>query len=180
MYRGEDIVNLVSLLTHRRLDAVWGSRRLSVRDIRESYKLRYRHHPALGAVSYIGSHLLSLACLILYGRYMSDTLSGVRAIRTSYVSEGRFDLESPSLNQDLLSRLLREQAEIFETPVQFFALSPDKVRRTTVRDGWRSLLTIIRGGLSYRRSRSVENSPATEPEIASRARARGAGTISHF
>ncbi len=33
MYRGEEIVNVASLLTNPRLDAVWGSRRLSVKDI---------------------------------------------------------------------------------------------------------------------------------------------------
>ena len=39
-----------------RLDAVWGSRRLSVRDIQESYRLKYRHRTMLGAISYAGSH----------------------------------------------------------------------------------------------------------------------------
>ena len=42
MYRGEDVVGLASHLVGGRLDAVWGSRRLSIRDIEESYRLRYR------------------------------------------------------------------------------------------------------------------------------------------
>ena len=42
MYNGGDIVGLVSHLALGRLDAIWGSRRLSVRDIQESYRLRYR------------------------------------------------------------------------------------------------------------------------------------------
>ena len=37
-----------------RLDAVWGSRRLSVRDIEESYRLKYRQRALLGAVSRVG------------------------------------------------------------------------------------------------------------------------------
>ncbi len=143
MYRGEDVVNLAALLSHRRLDAVWGSRRLSIRDIRESYKLRYRHNIVLGAISYIGSHLLSLVYLLLYGRYISDTLSGARAIRASYLQAGPIDPEDRCLNQKILSRLLRDRGEIFETPVQFFSLSPEKVKRTTVLDGVRSLLTIL-------------------------------------
>src|SRR6476620_3067274 len=69
MYRGEDLVALASHLAVGRLDAVWGSRRLSVRDIQESYRLRYRKNLLLGAVSYIGSHALSLAYLFLFGRY---------------------------------------------------------------------------------------------------------------
>jgi 2-phospho-L-lactate transferase/gluconeogenesis factor (CofD/UPF0052 family) len=168
MYRGEDIVNLVSLLTNRRLDAVWGSRRLSVKDIQESYKLRYRKHRTLGAISYAGSHLLSLACLAVYGRYVSDTLTGIRAIRASYLKAGAFDLNDASMNQSLLSHLLGERAEVFETPVQFFSLSPDKVRRTTVADGLQSLMAVLRGGLRSRRARKNESSARGQDEMVSR------------
>ncbi|MGH9900851.1 MAG: 2-phospho-L-lactate transferase CofD family protein, partial [Pyrinomonadaceae bacterium] len=144
MYKGEDIVNVVELLNHGRLDAVWGSRRLSVKDIHQSYALRYRHKVLLGALSYLGSHLLSLAYLALYGRYISDTLSGVRAIRASYMGREAVDLSDKCVNQHVLSMLLSERAEIFETPVQFFSISPDKVRRTTALDGLRSLMTALR------------------------------------
>ncbi|HQR32085.1 MAG TPA: 2-phospho-L-lactate transferase CofD family protein [Blastocatellia bacterium] len=143
MYRGEEIVNLAALLTNPRLDAVWGSRRLSVKDIHESYKLRYRNNVVLGAISYIGSHLLSLAYLMRYGRYLSDTLSAARAIRTSYLRDENLDLRDSGFNQKLLCLLLENQAEVIETPIQFFPLSPDQVRRTTVVDGLRSLLTVL-------------------------------------
>jgi len=176
MYRGEDIVNLASLLTHRRLDAVWGSRRLSVKDIRESYKLRYQHKLVLGAISYVGSHLLSIAYLLLHGRYVSDTLSGARAIRASYLKAGGLDLKHPCFNQELLSQLLGDRAEIFETPVQFFSLSPEKVRRTTVREGLESLLAVVRGSLRSRKRQNLENTQPSQPEIVPRVRARGAGT----
>ena len=145
MYRGEEIVNVASLLTNPRLDAVWGSRRLSVKDIHESYRLRYRHNVVLGAVSYIGSHLLSLAYLLRYGRYLSDTLSAVRAIRASYLRDEQLDIKDSCFNQKLLCLLLEDQAEVIETPVQFFPLSPSKVKRTTVIDGLRSLVTVLRG-----------------------------------
>jgi hypothetical protein len=143
MYRGEDIATFAAALSRGRLDCVWGSRRLSVRDIQESYMLRYRKKLALGTLSYVGSHLLSLAYLLLYGRYISDTLSGARAIRATYLTGSGLDLDHRGLNQELLSLLLRDRAEIFEVPVQFLPISPEKVRRTTVAEGLRSLLTIL-------------------------------------
>jgi 2-phospho-L-lactate transferase/gluconeogenesis factor (CofD/UPF0052 family) len=142
MYSGEDIPWLLSHLTGR-LDAVWGSRRLSVRDIEESYRLKYRKHGILGAVSYAGSHALSLAYLLLYGRYVSDTLSAARAIRTADVLAAPVTLTHKDVNQYLLSDLLRRKAEMFEVPVHFYSLSPDKVRRTTIRDGVRAVGTIL-------------------------------------
>jgi hypothetical protein len=142
MYSGEDIPWLISHLTGR-LDAVWGSRRLSVRDIEESYRLKYRKQGLLGAISYLGSHALSLVYLLLYGRYVSDTLSAARAIRTSDVVSVPVTLAHKDVNQYLLSDLLRRKAEMFEVPVHFYSLSPDKVRRTTVRDGLRGVSTIL-------------------------------------
>jgi hypothetical protein len=143
MYMGEDIVNLTSLLAAGRLDAVWGSRRLSAKDVRESYKLRYRRSPLLGAASWLGSHLLSLTYLFLYGRYVSDVLSGARVIRASYLQHDSIALGDKCLNQHLLSALLRDEAEVFEAPVQFFSMSPEKVKRTTIADGMQALRTIL-------------------------------------
>ena len=52
-------------------------------------------------------------------------------------------LAHKDVNQYLLSDLLRRKAEMFEVPVHFYSLSPDKVRRTTVRDGLRAVSTIL-------------------------------------
>jgi 2-phospho-L-lactate transferase/gluconeogenesis factor (CofD/UPF0052 family) len=143
MYNGEDAVTIVSQLASGRLDAVWGSRRLSMRDIDASLRLRYRHKTGLRVASAIGSHLLSAAYLLLYGRYISDTLSGVRGVRTALAAAPDLDLSDKRLNQRLLSRLLRERAEVLETPVRFYAISPERVRRTTVGEGIASLASIV-------------------------------------
>lgn len=143
MYRGEDLVALASHLAMGRLDAVWGSRRLSVRDIQESYRLRYRKNVLLGAVSYVGSHALSLAYLFFYGRYISDTLSAVRAVRASDAFDTGIDLTDKLANHRLLSELLRRKAEILEIPVQFFPISPERVKRTSPLEGLHALATIV-------------------------------------
>jgi 2-phospho-L-lactate transferase/gluconeogenesis factor (CofD/UPF0052 family) len=155
MYNGEDIANLASHLSLGRLDAVWGSRRLSVNDIEASYRLTYRHRTVLGAISYVGSHVLSLTYLALYGRYVSDTLSGARVVRASDVLRLPGLLTDKEANQHLLSLLLRRKAEMFEVPVQFFSLSPVQVKRTSPLDGARALATVFAG-----RVRQFGNAPA--------------------
>jgi hypothetical protein len=160
MYRGEDLVALASHLTMGRLDAVWGSRRLSVRDIQESYRLRYRKNVLLGVISYVGSHALSLAYLFLFGRYISDTLSAVRAVRATDAFDTGIDLTDKQANHLLLSELLRRKAEILEIPVQFFPISPERVKRTSPIEGLEALATIIwRRLVPLRRSTAVESSP---------------------
>jgi len=143
MYRGEETVPLLSQLATGRLDAVWGSRRLSVRDIEESYRFRYSASAISGMVSYLGSYALSVACLVLYGRYITDTLSGVRAIRAADALDPRVDLGHKNANHVLLARLLRRKAEILELPVRFVPLSPDRVKRTTTIEGMHALATLV-------------------------------------
>jgi len=147
MYRGEDLAVLASHLVIGRLDAVWGSRRLSARDIAESIRFRYQKTPFFGALSAAGSHVLSLACLTLYGRYISDTLSGVRAIRTDDALSIQVPLTHKRANQHLLARLLRRKAEVLEIPVQFFPISPERVKRTSVADGLRAIGALVTGRL---------------------------------
>ena len=144
MYKGEDIVSLARHLEGGRLDAVWGSRRLSVNDIKAAYQLVYRSKTLKSIVSYLGSHVLSLAYFTLYGRFISDTLSGARVVRSGFLRNGPFDYRQREFNQVVLSNLLRQRAEVFETPVYYFPISPEKVRRTTMGDGLRSLATILR------------------------------------
>lgn len=147
MYNGEDIATLASHLNLGRLDAVWGSRRLSVRDIHESYRLKYRHRTTLGAISYAGSHVLSLLYLALFGRYVSDTLSAARAVRVADAVALPVPMTHKLANQHLLSALLRRRAEMFEVPVQFFSISPAQVRRTTPLDGMRAVVTAVKARL---------------------------------
>jgi 2-phospho-L-lactate transferase/gluconeogenesis factor (CofD/UPF0052 family) len=120
MYRGEDLVSLIPPLMSGRLDGVWGSRRLSLKDIEASYRLRYHHKALLGSFSYLGSHVLSAAYLLLFGRYISDTLSGVRAVRAGFLTGLPVAPDDKLANQYLLCA----------------------VRRTTLAEGLRSLAVI--------------------------------------
>ncbi len=142
MYRGEDLVGVISPLMTGRLDAVWGSRRLSLKDIEVSYRLRYNHNAVLGSMSLLGSHVLSAAYLVLFGRYISDTLSGVRGMRAAFLTGLPVGPDDKLANQYLLSALLAEKADVLETPVRFLPLSPERVRRTTPGEGLRSLALI--------------------------------------
>jgi 2-phospho-L-lactate transferase/gluconeogenesis factor (CofD/UPF0052 family) len=170
MYRGEDLAGLLLPIMTGRLDAVWGSRRLSLKDIEASYRLRYNHNAVLGSVSYIGSHLLSAVYLVLFGRYISDTLSGVRAVRASFLTSLPVAPDDKLANQYLLSALLAEKADILETPVQFLALSPERVRRTTPVEGLRSLAVIAWQRLARsRRSPAPPAEPAADLKVSRRA-----------
>jgi hypothetical protein len=166
MYRGEDFVALASHVASGRFDALWGSRRLSMRDVHEAYRIMYHRNVALGAISYAGSHLLSVGYLLLYGRYVSDTLSAVRIVRAEDALNAGIELTHKRANHYLLSRLLRRSADVLEMPVRFLPLSPDKVKRTSTLDGLQALGTMIA------RRFAAETRPTAAPAAGERDLAR--------
>ena len=87
---------------------------------------------------------MSLIYLVFYGRYISDVLSGARAVGSDFLLASGVELDDKTLNQSLLATILSGRGEIFETPVRFFSMSPDKASRTTWLEGLRSIGTIIR------------------------------------
>ena len=81
-----------------------------MKDIEASYRLRYNHKGlTVGLMSYVGSHVLSAAYLVLFGRYVSDTLSGVRAVRATFLTGLPVAPDDKLTNQDPLSALLAEK-----------------------------------------------------------------------
>ncbi len=143
MYHGHDIVNLAANIDGQHLDAVWGSRRLSRHDMKASYRFRYKHHAINGMISALGSHALSAAYLFRHGRYISDTLSGLRLVKTVHVQNVAQHINHPCFNQFLLSELLKSGNKVFELPVEFLPISPEKVKRTSISEGLRSLWVIF-------------------------------------
>ena len=173
MYRGEDLVSVISPLMSGRLDAVWGSRRLSLKDIEASYRLRYNHKALLGSFSYVGSHLLSAAYLTLFGRYISDTLSGVRAVRAGFltslpVAAGRQARQSVPVVRasQRKGRRARDAGAVSSALTR-------RVRRTTLAEGVRSLAVIAWQRMT--RTKRGGTTPATAADLKPRAARSGAG-----
>ena len=114
----------------------------------------------------MGSHVLSLSCLALFGRYITDTLSAVRAVRASDATELDVPLTHKRANEHLLARLLRRKADILEIPVQFLPISPDLVKRTSVVEGLQALGALVAGRFAAPPPRR----PVAAPDVADEGR----------
>ena len=118
----------------------------------------------LGAISYAGSHVLSLAYLVFYGRYISDTLSAVRAVRAADAFDPAIDLDHKRANHLLLSGLLRRKAELLEIPVKFFPISPERIKRTSPLEGLQALGAIVWRRFSAPRPPAASAERGVRPE----------------
>ena len=130
-----------------RLDAVWGSRRLSVRDIEESYRLRYRKQCVARAPSATSAATCS-ACVPgpLRPLHLRHAVGRARACAPPTCVRCRRRSDAQAGQPASASALLRRKAEMLEIPVQFFPLSPERVKRTSPLEGFSALATICRRG----------------------------------
>jgi len=103
----------------------------------------------------------------LHTRWLNESRGpAVRALRAQYLAASDVRLDDKLLNQRLLSALLAQRAEILETPVRFYAISPAQVRRTSVADGLQALAKIVWWRI---RPRSLRGAPGAAPVASSRA-----------
>jgi hypothetical protein len=64
-------------------------------------------------------------------------------VRAADAFDPSVDLTHKRANHLLLSELLRRKGEILEIPVQFFPISPERVKRTSPIEGLHALGTIV-------------------------------------
>jgi hypothetical protein len=89
----------------------------------------------------------------------------VRAVRAADAFDPAIDLTHKRANHLLLSGMLRRKAEILEIPVQFFPISPERVKRTSPLEGLQALATIVWRRLVSSRPAPLETAvPARLPE----------------
>ena len=166
MYRGEDVVGLAASLTSGRLDAVWGSRRLSVRDIEESYRFRYKQArvPWLGQLhgEPRAQPVMPRAVRSLHHRHAVGGARGPRVgcHRTGRASHSQASQRAPARAAP------RRKADILEIPVQFLPISPDLVKRTSVVEGLQALGALVAG----RFAPAPPPRPAAAPDVADEGR----------
>jgi hypothetical protein len=101
----------------------------------------------------------------------------VRVVRSGFLTSLPVPPDDKLANQYLLCALLRDKADLLETPVQFLALSPERVRRTTPAEGLRSLAVIAWQRLT--RPKGAVTQPAAAPDdVKPRAAASAEATAS--
>ena len=173
MYRGEDLVSVISPLMSGRIDAVWGSRRLVAERHRSVLSSSLQPQGAAGILQLHRQPSVERgvphALRPLYLRHAVRRASRAGGFLTSLPVAP----DDKLANQYLLCALLSEKADVLETPVQFLPLSPGRVRRTTLAEGLRSLAVIAWQRMT-RTKRGVATAAAAA-DLKPRAARSGAG-----
>lgn len=130
-YSPADLPALVEPLRRGEAEAVFGTR-------------AFRSHSAFSFWYVMGNRAVTLAANVLYNAWISDLMTGQKALRTELFRS--LDLREPgfAVEAEIAARLLARGVRIYEVPVEYRARSREEGKKLTALDGLRVLRTLLR------------------------------------
>ncbi len=146
---GEYLVNdikkiLLPFLTEQ-AKCVLGTRATKSIKTSETILEIYRGNKFLFFMSKYGGILLSILMLIFHNRYITDTLTTVKAIHRRTISDWVYRSKGVDFDMELLIKLIQNDQYIYEVPVTYTPRTKSAGKKISLRDGIFSIFTILRG-----------------------------------
>jgi glycosyltransferase involved in cell wall biosynthesis len=130
-YSPADVPALVEPLRRGEAEAVFGTR-------------AFRSHSAFSFWYVIGNRTVTLAANVLYNAWISDLMTGQKALGTELFRSLDLRERGFAVEAEIAARLLSRGVRIYEVPVEYRARSREEGKKLTALDGLRVLRTLLR------------------------------------
>ncbi len=125
------------------LRIVYGSRILGERE--NSQKLFFRgKHTEKSLATYGANFLLTLVAYILYGKWITDTLTGYKVYPRIALQKLHIQTTGFETDHELTSKFLRMGAELIEIPIRYYPRGVEEGKKIRARDFFIALKTFWR------------------------------------
>jgi dolichol-phosphate mannosyltransferase len=141
-YDPADYLPLLSALQSN-ADAVYGSRVLG--QIRASgWSLTPGKNPAQGFGPWVAGVVLSFWTLLLYGRWISDTLTAYKLYPAKELKEMKIETRGFETDHEITAKLIRAGMRITEVPISYRPRSLAEGKKIKPRDGLIAVWTLLK------------------------------------
>ena len=130
-YDPADVPSLLEPLRRGDADAVFGTR-------------GFQSHSAYSFWYVVGNHVVTFAANLIYNSWISDMMTGQKAIRTELFRSLPLRERGFAIEAEITARLLRRGVRIYEVPIVYRARSREEGKKLTALDGLRVLVTLLR------------------------------------
>jgi len=124
-------------------DVVYGSRVLG-EFRRRGWTLTPGRHTEQGIGPWLAGVILSLWTLLLYGRWISDTLTAYKLYPAAALKAMKLETSGFETDHEITARLIRSRLRIAEVPIHYHPRSRTEGKKIKPRDGWIAILTLLR------------------------------------
>ncbi|MBF0362529.1 MAG: YvcK family protein [Oligoflexia bacterium] len=142
-YDVDDVIPMLSAIINNEFKVVFGGRSVKCLNLDDRIRGIYQRDYLGYFVSKYGGMLLSILGLLLYNRFVSDPLTGLKAFDSHLLKEFSLRSNGLELESEIMAKLSMRKIFIFEYPVNYKARTKKDGKKTKVRDGFRALIVMI-------------------------------------
>jgi glycosyltransferase involved in cell wall biosynthesis len=130
-YPAENLALVVAPLISGEANVVFGTR-------------AWASHTAYSFWYVVGNKAVTLAANVLFNCFISDVMTGHKAMRTELFRSLRLRERGFGIETEIAARVLRAGEEIYEVPIRYRARTRVEGKKLTAVDGLRVLRTLLR------------------------------------
>ncbi len=142
-YRVEDLLQVIRAITQGEYPVVFGSRLMKCVNLNKRIQDMYEGNYLLYFMSKYGGMLVSIVCLLLYNRFISDVFTGIKAFDARLLKGLKLTSNGLNLETEIIAKLGLKGVFIVEVPVDHHPRTREEGKKLTVKDGFRALGTLI-------------------------------------
>jgi dolichol-phosphate mannosyltransferase len=125
-------------------DVVYGSRTLGQYRAKTGSELLPGKHPDQGVGAWVAGVLLTLWTLLLYGRWITDTLTAYKLYPAAVLKDMPLRTSGFETDHEITAKLIRRGLRIQETPIAYFPRSREEGKKIKASDGFIAVWTLLR------------------------------------
>jgi len=139
-YDPDDYLPLLEGL--RRADVVYGSRTKG--QYQAGHKMPPGKHPEQSAGPWVAGALLTLWTAVVYGRWITDTLTAYKLYPAQAVKNMTLRTSGFETDHEITARLIRQNLRIAEVPIRYYPRSREEGKKIKASDGLIAVWTLLR------------------------------------
>ncbi len=143
-YKPENIIDVVLLLQTNEYEAVFGSRSIKCLNLDDRIKTIYRGKKWFYFISKYGGLSLSILSLLLFNRFVTDPLTGLKAFDSELLKTLDLKADGVELETEIIAKLSRNHKYILEIPVEYSPRLKSDGKKITVSDGFKAIITLFK------------------------------------
>jgi glycosyltransferase involved in cell wall biosynthesis len=143
-YDPNDYLVMLEALSRTNADVVYGSRTLGQRAIQPRWTLFPGRHANQGAGPWLAGVLLTLWAALVYGRWITDTLTAYKLYPGPVVKAMKLRTSGFETDHEITAKLIRLGKRIVEVPIAYHPRSKEQGKKIKPSDGLIAVWTLLR------------------------------------
>lgn len=143
-YNPEDIKEMLRVMLRHKFKAVYGSRTMRKGARSRALSILYGKRPNTYWSFYIGGQALSLISLVLFGKYITDTVTGYKMFDAKVIKSFNLKSKGFELDHELTAKMLKKGHEIYEIPISYSPRTKEEGKKIRWQDGIIAIKTFLR------------------------------------